>query len=329
MVRTSVEMFEEGLISARRPCCASSRTCWNSCWSRASTRSFKGKPLAQGLPASPGAASGKCVRRRPGRDARQAGRENHPGPRGNQAGRHPRLLPGAGHPHQPRRQDLPRRGGGPRHGQTLRLRLRRHHRRLGEAQARCRRPRCQEGDIITIDGGTGHVYARRSADGGGRIPEEMATLLGWADEMARLEVMANADTPETRRARAFGAMGIGLCRTERMFNEPTVCPSCTEMILAETPEERQRCARPPAADPALGLQGHLQGHEGLPVTIRLLDPPMHEFLPTRAQLELEIAHLHQLRDTIKRPGRTAGHAEAAQSQALPAICRRPDQAARA
>ena len=128
----------------------------------------------------------------------------------------------------------------------------------------------------------------------------MATLLAWADEVARLKVMANADTPDdAMRAREFGAMGIGLCRTERMFNSTDRLPIVQEMILAETLEERQA-----ALDRLLPIQradfkGIFKAMKGLPVTVRLLDPPMHEFLPTAAQLELEIAHLHQLRDTIK------------------------------
>ena len=102
------------------------------------------------------------------------------------------------------------------------------------------------------------------------------------------------------RAREFGAMGIGLCRTERMFNSTDRLPIVQEMILAETAEERQA-----ALDRLLPIQradfkGIFKAMKGLPVTMRLLDPPMHEFLPTAAQLELEIAHLHQLRDTIKR-----------------------------
>ena len=143
----------------------------------------------------------------------------------------------------------------------------------------------------------------------------MVTLLAWADEVARLKVMANADTPEdATRAREFGAMGIGLCRTERMFNSTDRLPIVQEMILAETQEERQA-----ALDRLLPIQradfkGIFKAMKGLPVTVRLLDPPMHEFLPTAAQLELEIAHLHQLRDTIKAPEGAAGYAQAAQSR---------------
>ena len=158
----------------------------------------------------------------------------------------------------------------------------------------------QEGDVITINGGTGHVYAGEVPTVEAEFSEELATLLSWADEISRLKVMANADTPgDAQRAREFGAMGIGLCRTERMFNSTDRLPIVQEMILAETTEARQA-----ALDRLLPIQradfkGIFKAMKGLPVTVRLLDPPMHEFLPTAAQLELEIAHLHQLRDTIK------------------------------
>jgi pyruvate,orthophosphate dikinase len=157
-----------------------------------------------------------------------------------------------------------------------------------------------EGDVITIDGSTGHVYAGEVPTVDAVFSKELETLLGWADEIARLRVMANADTPEdAMRARNFGARGIGLVRTERMFNSTDRLPIVQEMILAESAEERQA-----ALDRLLPIQRSdfkaiFKAMKGLPVTIRLLDPPMHEFLPTAAQLELEIAHLHHLRDTIK------------------------------
>ncbi len=158
----------------------------------------------------------------------------------------------------------------------------------------------QEGDIITIDGGSGHVYAGEVPTVEAEFSEEMDTLLHWADEVATLKVMGNADTPEdAQRAREFGAMGIGLCRTERMFNSTDRLPIVQEMILAETLEERQAALERLLPIQRSDFKGIFKAMKGLPVTVRLLDPPMHEFLPTAAQLELEIAHLHQLRDTIK------------------------------
>jgi len=153
-----------------------------------------------------------------------------------------------------------------------------------------------EGDVITIDGSTGNVYAGEIATVEAEFFDELGILLGWADEIARLDVMANADTPrDAARARKYGAAGIGLCRTERMFNDVKRLPIVQDMILANTPAERQA-----ALDKLLPIQredfkGIFQAMAGLPVTVRLLDPPMHEFLPTTSQLELEIAHLRQLR----------------------------------
>jgi pyruvate,orthophosphate dikinase len=129
---------------------------------------------------------------------------------------------------------------------------------------------------------------------------ELATLLTWADEVARLEVMANADTPrDAARAREYGAKGIGLCRTERMFNDPERLPIVQDMILADTPAERRA-----ALDRLLPIQrgdfkGIFTALAGMPVTVRLLDPPMHEFLPTASQLEFEIGQLRNLQRTAR------------------------------
>jgi len=153
----------------------------------------------------------------------------------------------------------------------------------------------REGDVITVDGSTGNVYAGQLATVEADLLDQLTVLLGWADDLARLRVMANADTPrDAARARRYGAVGIGLCRTERMFNDVQRLPIVQDMILAETSAERQA-----ALDQLLPIQredfkGIFQAMAGLPVTVRLLDPPMHEFLPTISQLELELSHLRQL-----------------------------------
>ncbi len=157
-----------------------------------------------------------------------------------------------------------------------------------------------EGDVITIDGSTGKVYAGRIPTVEAEFFDELKTLLEWADETATLKVRANADTPnDAARARRFGAVGIGLCRTERMFNDPARLPVVQEMILADTPEERQD-----ALDRLLPFQredfkGIFRAMDGLPVTVRLLDPPIHEFLPTASQLEFEIDHLRNLKRAVR------------------------------
>jgi pyruvate,orthophosphate dikinase len=138
----------------------------------------------------------------------------------------------------------------------------------------------REGETITIDGGTGDVILGTVELVAPDINEDFQTILGWADELRRLRVRANADTPEdARKAREFGAEGIGLCRTEHMFMAPDRLPVVREMIMAENEDGRRA-----ALDRLLPMQqsdfeGIFEAMAGLPVTIRLLDPPLHEFLP--------------------------------------------------
>ena len=138
----------------------------------------------------------------------------------------------------------------------------------------------REGDVITIDGGSGIVIIGHIDLVPARINEDFETILAWADDMRRLRVRANADTPEdAAKAREFGAEGIGLCRTEHMFMQQERLPVVQEMILAVSEEERRR-----ALDRLLPMQqsdfeGIFEAMTGFPVTIRLLDPPLHEFLP--------------------------------------------------
>ena len=301
MVRTSVEMFHEGLISKERALLRTEPAMLEQLLVPQLSPNFHGKSLAQGLPASPGAASGKIVF-----DADTA--ENR-----GRAGEKVILVreetkPEDIHGFFQAQGILTSRGGKTSHAAVV-------ARGMGKPcvsgcdqivindqlrSARIGQTTLQEGDVITIDGSTGHVYAGEVPTVEAEFSEEMATLLSWADQVARLKVMANADTPDdAMRAREFGAMGIGLCRTERMFNSTDRLPIVQEMILAETPDDRQA-----ALDRLLPIQrsdfkGIFKAMKGLPVTVRLLDPPMHEFLPTAAQLELEIAHLHQWRDAIK------------------------------
>lgn len=150
----------------------------------------------------------------------------------------------------------------------------------------------KEGDIITIDGATGEVLAGEVDMIEPTLSDEFSTLLGWANETKRLAVRANADTPEdATKAREFGAEGIGLCRTEHMFMAQERLPIVQEMIMAENLEGRQA-----AVDKLLAFQredfyGILKAMAPFPVTIRLLDPPLHEFLPDHEELLLEIAEL--------------------------------------
>jgi len=138
----------------------------------------------------------------------------------------------------------------------------------------------KEGDVITIDGSTGRVYVGEVPTIDPEITEEFKQLLQWADQIKRLGVRANADTSEAAAlARKFGAKGIGLCRTERMFNAHDRLPIFVKMIMARSDEERQRVLNELMPLQKSDFKDILKTMEGYPVTIRLLDPPLHEFLP--------------------------------------------------
>ncbi|MDH3871651.1 MAG: pyruvate, phosphate dikinase, partial [Gammaproteobacteria bacterium] len=157
-----------------------------------------------------------------------------------------------------------------------------------------------EGDIITIDGGTGNVYLGEIPTVEPEFSSELRTLLEWADAVSRLKVMANADTVDTaRQARDYGAIGIGLCRTERMFNAAERLPVVVDMILANNTEERQVALQQLLPIQRGDFKELLTVMAPGPVTVRLLDPPIHEFLPSERQLEDELGHLQQLRSTVE------------------------------
>ena len=140
-----------------------------------------------------------------------------------------------------------------------------------------------EGDVITIDGGTGRVFVGAVPLVPPQINEDFETILSWADEQRRLKVRANADNPEdASRARAFGAEGIGLCRTEHMFFGEERLPVMQEMILADGESARRAALARLLPFQQADFEGIFEAMVGLPVTIRLLDPPLHEFLPDEA-----------------------------------------------
>ncbi len=157
-----------------------------------------------------------------------------------------------------------------------------------------------EGTLITIDGTTGDVYLGNVAMIEADFSDELGTLLSWADEVAKLKVMANADTPhDAARALQFGAMGIGLCHTERMFNAVERLPIVVEMIVADTLGDRQTALNKLLPIQREDFVGIFKVMAPRPVTIRLLDPPIHEFLPTADTLVEEIEQLKHLRDTVR------------------------------
>ncbi|HEU6445762.1 MAG TPA: pyruvate, phosphate dikinase [Gaiellaceae bacterium] len=139
----------------------------------------------------------------------------------------------------------------------------------------------KEGDTITIDGGVGEVILGEVELIAPEINEDFETVLGWADDARRLRVRANADTPEDAvKAREFGAEGIGLCRTEHMFMAEDRLPVVREMILAASEDERRGALERLLPFQQHDFEGIFEAMAGLPVTIRLLDPPLHEFLPS-------------------------------------------------
>jgi pyruvate,orthophosphate dikinase len=194
----------------------------------------------------------------------------------------------------------------------------------------------REGEMISIDGTTGEIYAGELPTIEARYEDEhdLATLLGWADAVRRLQVWANADYPrDAERARAFGAQGIGLCRTEHMFFEEERLPTVRRMILAATratdakrrlaaaqdisAEDAETVATFDAAlDELQTLQtddfaGLFRAMDGLPVVIRLIDPPLHEFLPSADELIQKTTRLRTLQEnSLGGPGVEAELAEA-------------------
>jgi pyruvate,orthophosphate dikinase len=145
----------------------------------------------------------------------------------------------------------------------------------------------RKGDTITIDGGTGQVLAGAVPMLQPELSGDFATLMGWADEVRRMKVRTNAETPaDARMARSFGAEGIGLCRTEHMFFEGSRIVAMREMILADTEDGRRAALAKLLPMQRSDFLELFEIMAGLPVTIRLLDPPLHEFLPkTEAEID--------------------------------------------
>ncbi|MFO0664699.1 MAG: pyruvate, phosphate dikinase [Polyangiaceae bacterium] len=176
----------------------------------------------------------------------------------------------------------------------------------------------KKGDIITLDGATGNVYLGAVDTIPASLGGEFGDLMTWADAARSMKVRANADTPlDAKTARAFGAEGIGLCRTEHMFFDDARIRAVREMILAETRTERERALAKLLPEQRSDFVGIFKEMDGLPVTIRLLDPPLHEFLPTEAaqieelakimnvparRLELRVAELHEFNPMLGHRG---------------------------
>ncbi len=287
-VKIAVDMVHEGLIQPQEAVLRVSPEHLDQLLHPMLDPSWKGEPVAKGLPASPGAASGKVVF-----DADEA---KVLGDRGEAV-----ILvrletsPDDFHGMLAARGILTARGGMTSHAavvargigkpavvgcSALIVDYERQEFRVGDLVVR-------RGDVITIDGATGAVLLGEVPTIPPSVGGDLAEVLSWADQFRRLRVRANADTPEdAAKARELGAEGIGLCRTEHMFFEGDRIWAMREMIMATTPEERRTALaklEPMQRDDFVGI---FKAMAGFPVTIRTLDPPLHEFLP---KTEEEIA----------------------------------------
>jgi len=300
-VKTSVEMFKEQLITRDQALLRVPPELLEQLLHPCLDASGVMEPIALGLPASPGAASGKCVF-----DADLAEKLGNDGEAIILVREETR--PEDIHGFFAAQGILTSRGGKTSHaavvargmgkpcvagaeGIVVDVALRQAH--VGEHII-------HEGDVITLNGATGEVYLGAIPTIPANFSRELVELLGWADATADLQVMANADTPDAaRKAHEYGAMGIGLCRTERMFNASDRLPIVIDMILADNEADRKAAlARllPIQRDDFVQLFTVMAPN---PVTVRLLDPPMHEFLPTEHDLLEQIRTLHLYRDVVR------------------------------
>ncbi len=302
MVRTSVEMVAEGLVTKEQALLRIKPDLLEQMLFPHLDPKVKAAPVATGLPASPGAASGIAVF-----DADRA----------EQMGRDLSLnvilvreetKPEDIHGFFASKGILTSRGGKTSHAavvargmgkpcvagaEGISVDVNRRVAYVGDTSFR-------EGEVITIDGTSGKVYLGQIPTVEPEFSPELGTLLAWADEFARLKVMANADTPaDALRALKYGAVGIGLARTERMFNDVDRLPIVIEMIVADTAEEREEALSRLLPLQRADFQGLFEVMAPNPVTIRLLDPPIHEFLPAEEQLEREITDLRHLAEVTR------------------------------
>lgn len=296
IVRTSVEMVEEGLISKERAIMRLKPADLEQLLHKRIDPNYKADAIAVGLPASPGAASGKAIF-----DADEAERVGKAGEKVILV--REETKPEDIHGFFASQGILTCRGGKTSHAAVVARGMGKPcvsgceelHIDLKSRVATIRSVRIKEGDFITIDGTKGEVYLGELPTVDPEIGGNLMKLLSWADEFRTIGVRANADTPEgALKARQMGAEGIGLCRTERMFNAMDRLPLVREMILAESKEKRQEFIAKLLPMQKSDFKAILKAMEGLPVTVRLLDPPLHEFLPTIEELTQQLHALKSL-----------------------------------
>ncbi|MFP3125704.1 pyruvate, phosphate dikinase [Ectobacillus funiculus] len=295
-IRIAVELVEEQTISKKEAILRVDPDQLNQLLHRRIDDSYTRNPLTKGLPASPGAATGQVVF-----DADEAEALAKDGK--NVILVRPETTPDDIHGIVAAQATVTSRGGMTSHAavvargmgkacicgcETLNIDLKLKQFKVGDMIIR-------QGDMITIDGSTGEIMLGEVPMIEPQLSDEFQLLLAWADQERKLDVRANADNPEdAKKALEFGAGGIGLCRTEHMFMDATRIPIVQDMILAETYEEREDALKKLLPMQQGDFEGIFEAMQGNPVTIRLLDPPLHEFLPDKEELLVEVTKLQIL-----------------------------------
>ena len=289
-VKIAVDMVQEGLITKEEAVLRVEPASLDQLLHPVIDPKAKVEVIARGLPASPGAASGKVVF-----TADEAVRLAKTG---KVILVRPETTPDDIHGMDAAKGILTARGGMTSHAavvargmgkpcvagcESIRVDLKAEKFFVGKYTVKV-------GDFITIDGGTGRVIVGKVQTKDPEVSGDFGTLMKWADEVRTMGVRANADIPrDAKMARQFGAEGIGLCRTEHMFFAEDRLPIVQQMILANTTEAREKALNKLLPMQRSDFKGLFEAMAGLPVTIRLLDPPLHEFLPKREELMVEIA----------------------------------------
>lgn len=295
-IRIVVDMEKEGIIDKKTALLRVDPDQLNQLLHRRIDDSVPKTILAKGLPASPGAATGQVVFNAD--EAEQLGNE----------GRKvilvsPETTPDDIHGMVASQAILTSRGGMTSHAavvargmgkacicgcEALKIDMKRKFFTVGDTVVR-------HGDVITIDGSTGEIMLGEIPMIDPELSEEFQQLLTWADEERKIGVRANADNPEdAKKSFEFGAGGIGLCRTEHMFMDIKRIPIVQKMILAENFNERMEALEQLLPMQQDDFEGIFEAMQGYPVTIRLLDPPLHEFLPDKEELLVEVTKLQIL-----------------------------------
>lgn len=295
-IRIAVEMVEEGIIDKKTALLRVDPDQLNQLLHRRIDDKYERTLLAKGLPASPGAATGQVVF-----DADEAEELGNAGKKVILV--RPETTPDDIHGIVAAQAILTSRGGMTSHAAVV-------ARGMGKAcicgcdalkiDVKAKQFKVDEkvinyGDVITIDGSTGEIMLGEIPMIEPELSDEFQLLLAWADQERKIGVRANADNPEdAQKAFEFGAGGIGLCRTEHMFMDLKRIPIVQKMILAETYSERKDALAELLPMQQGDFEGIFVAMQGYPVTIRLLDPPLHEFLPDKEELLVEVTKLQIL-----------------------------------